>query len=199
MQLNLIERPAEEIISLEETKNYLRIDHNFDDALILNLIRSTREAVESIIQKSIVKQTWEYVLSSRSVWEQGFCGDDYPSVFGDIMRIPLPKPPVIKIVSVTVGESALERRKYAVDKIDSRFYINICDKKLLNRRNNVDINIKYEAGIANNVENVPYQLKLANLMLVATAYQERFSYGQNGFISQGVKQLLSPFLGLRLF
>ncbi|MDR2765943.1 MAG: head-tail connector protein [Holosporaceae bacterium] len=199
IQLNLIEKPSKEIISLEETKNYLRIDHDFDDVLILNLIKSTREAVESIIQKSIVKQTWEYVLTSSSIWEQGFYGDDYPSVFGDTMRIPLPKPPIIKVVSVTVGEDELEKRRYSIERMDSKFCLHIKDKKLFNRRNRTVIKIKYEAGIADNVENIPYQLKLANLMLVATAYQERFSYGQSGLISKGVKQLLSPFLNLRFF
>jgi hypothetical protein len=40
---------------------------------------------------------------------------------------------------------------------------------------------------------------LANFMLVANAYQERFSYNSNGIISKGVQQLLDPFLNLRIF
>ena len=45
MKLILIEQPTDEIISLEETKNYLRIDHDFDDDLLKMLIKSTRAAM----------------------------------------------------------------------------------------------------------------------------------------------------------
>ena len=64
---------------------------------------------------------------------------------------------------------------------------------------NYPIIIKYKAGISDQAENIPYQLKLANLMLVANAYQERYSYSQNNVISQSVKELLMPFLNLRIF
>ncbi|MDR1375201.1 MAG: head-tail connector protein [Holosporaceae bacterium] len=199
MQLNLIKKPENEIISLAEAKNYLRIDHDFDDTLIVGTIKSTREALESIIQKSIFKQTWEYVLDNYSICNFDFCESDYPSIFCDIIKIPLPKPPIMKIISVKVGEKEQKECKYSVEKINHKFCLCINYGKSLHRRNKVSIKIIYEAGIADKVENIPYQLKLANLMLMANAYQERFSYKQEGVISQGIKQLLSPFLNLRIF
>jgi hypothetical protein len=199
MQLILIEKPTSEIISLEETKNYIRIDHDFDDTLILGLIKTTREAIESIIQKSIMKQVWEYTLNSNSICNFDFGESDYPSIFCDIIRIPLPKPPVTKVFKVEINDHEIEKDSYTLDAVNNKFCLCFSSKKLLNRKNKISIKIKYEAGIAENVENIPYQLKLANLMLVANAYQERFSYKQNGIISQGVKQLLGPFLNLRIF
>ncbi|MDR3187465.1 MAG: head-tail connector protein [Holosporaceae bacterium] len=199
MQLNLIKKPESEIISLQETKNYLRIDHDFDDTLIVNTIKSTREALESIIQKSILKQTWEYALDKCSICNFDFGESDYPTIFCDIIKIPLPKPPIIKIVSVMIGEKEQKEGKYSVEKINHKFCLCISYGKSISHRNRISIKVVYEAGIADKVENIPYQLKLANLMLVANAYQERFSYKQDGVISQGVKQLLSPFLNLRIF
>ncbi|MDR2067793.1 MAG: head-tail connector protein [Holosporaceae bacterium] len=199
MQLNLIKKPESEIISLQETKNYLRLDHDFDDNLIASTIKSTREALESIIQKSILKQTWEYVLDNCSICNFDFGESDYPSIFCDIIKIPLPKPPIMKIVSVTIDGKEQKEVKYSVEKINYKFCLCVNCGKSICRRNKISIKIVYKAGIADKVDNIPYQLKLANLMLVANAYQERFSYKQDGVISQGVKQLLSPFLNLRIF
>ncbi|MDR1982794.1 MAG: head-tail connector protein [Holosporaceae bacterium] len=200
MELNLIEKPSSEIITLEEAKNYLRIDHDFDDNLILSFIRSTREAMESIIQKSIMKQTWEYKLHDSSICDFDFHESDYPSIFSGTMRITLPKPPIIKIISVAVDEAEINPGKYSLEKVSNKFYLCVNSEKFFSvSRRKISVNVVYEAGIADCVENIPYQLKLANLMLVANAFQERYSYKQNSVISQGVKQLLGPFLNLRVF
>jgi hypothetical protein len=200
IQLNLIEKPSQEIITLDEAKNYLRIDHDFDDNLILSFIKSTREAMESIIQKSIMKQIWEYKLYNSSISDFDFIESDYPSIFSGTMKITLPKPPIIKIISVAIDNKELSSGKYSLGKINNKFCLCINSKKFLSDgRRKISIDIVYEAGIADCVENIPYQLKLANLMLVANAFQERYSYRQNSVISQGVKQLLEPFLNLRIF
>ncbi|MDR0968397.1 MAG: head-tail connector protein [Holosporaceae bacterium] len=196
MQLNLIEQPASEIVTLGEAKNYLRIDHDFDDNLILNLIKSTREAIETTIQKSIVKQTWEYKLDRESVSNFKPGNSSYPNIFCGVMRIPLPKPPIMKIILVEIDDREIDPKKYSLETINERFCLCLNDPKLFQNKRKISVRIIYETGISEDPENIPYQLKLANLMLVANAFQERFSYPQNGFVSQGVKRLLSPFLNL---
>lgn len=198
MQLKLVQAPASEIITLEEAKNYLRIDHNYDDGLLLGFIKATREAMESIIQKSVMKQVWEYQLDNRDIRKFAGEEDDCPSVLGDMLSIPLPKPPTIRILSVVIDDLEYDNKRYTLEKIYSQFRVCINCKHGAKPKNR-HICITYEAGIADSAENVPYQLKLANLMLVANAYQERFSYKPNGVISQGVRQLLEPFLNLRIF
>lgn len=199
MQLNLIKKPSCEIITLEEAKNYLRIDHDYDDDLILNFIQATREAIESIIQKSIMKQVWSYQLDNRSICNFDSGESNYPSVFGDIMRIPLPKPPIMEILNVVIDDKVYEKKAYYLDQTGGQFYLCVSCANIIGKKRKVLITIEYAAGIADSVQNIPYQLKLANLMLVANAYQERFSYKQQGVISQGVRQLLEPFLNLRIF
>jgi hypothetical protein len=199
MQLNLIEKPSDEIITLEETKNYLRIDHNFDDNLILCLIKSTREAMESIIQKSIMKQTWEYTFDRNSICEFDFGKSDHPSIFGNTLRILLPKPPIIRIVSVKINNRTINPQKYSLEKVNDKFCLCVSDRGVFSDGRKISMAIIYEAGVADRVENVPYQLKLANFMLAANAYRERFSCSSGGNISKGVRQLLDPFLNLRVF
>jgi hypothetical protein len=198
MQLISIEQPANEIISLEETKNYLRIDHDFDDSLINMLIKSTRQAMESIIQKSIMKQKWQYIIDSRSACNLEAGESNYPSIFCNQIIIPLPKPPVVDVISVTIGEVEIPKQKYSLEQINGKFCVCFDRSKFISSRKNIQIKIVYEAGIANDPNEASSQLKLANLMLVANAYNERYAYKQNSVVSQGVKQLLRPFLNLRL-
>ncbi|MDR1561240.1 MAG: head-tail connector protein [Holosporaceae bacterium] len=197
MQLVLIKEPESEIITLEEAKEYLRIDHDFDNALISNLIKTTRETMESIIQKSVLRQTWEYILDNDSVRRFDPDSYDHPSIFCDITRIPLPKSPVIRVISVFINEYKLEERCYSPTEAIGRSYLCINSDKFLEYKE-ACIKITYESGISEKLEKVPYQLKLANLMLLANAYQDRFSPKQEGIVSPGVKQLLSPFINLRI-
>ncbi|MDR0753604.1 MAG: head-tail connector protein [Holosporaceae bacterium] len=199
MQLNILEKPSEEMITLAETKNYLRIDHDFDDNLISAIIKSTREAMEATIQKSILKQIWEYKLDNTSICDFDFQEGDYPSIYCNNVRIPLPKPPIMEIISVNSDNRELNSDRYSLEKTNDKFCLFVDRRHLFRKKKKISIAVKYSAGIADSAENIPYQLKLANLMLVANAFQERFVYPQNSIVSQGVKQLLHPFLNLRIF
>ena len=199
MQLSLVEKPREEIVSLEEAKNYLRISHDFDDQLLNMIIKSTREAMESIIQKSVIIQTWKYTINNDSICCSSIQKDDFPIIRRDVVRIPLPKPPVARIISVKIDDQEIENKHYTLEKIHSKFCLCLSSKKAFNEKRKAAITVEYEAGISDKKENIPYQLKFANLILIANAYQERYSYNQNSVISQGVKQLLEPFLNLRVF
>lgn len=58
----LIEAPAIEPISLNDAKNYLRVDHAADDALITSMISAARIQVESRTRRALMTQTWRVVL-----------------------------------------------------------------------------------------------------------------------------------------
>lgn len=100
MKLVLKEEPQEEIITLQEAKNYLRINHDFDDELIKMFIKSTRAAMESIVQKSILAQTWEYTIDEDSVCKSSLKRDDVVQASRGKITIPLPKSPVVDILKV---------------------------------------------------------------------------------------------------
>jgi uncharacterized phiE125 gp8 family phage protein len=189
MNLYLLKPPEKEMILLEEGKNYLRIDHDFDDDCLTSLIRSTREALETVIQKSVLRQTWKYIINGNF-----FLLEKYVSFCGNIIKIPLPKPPLIKIVDVTLDGKKIDNEKYGFEKVDSTLRLNMS----MNSKKHRALEVVYEAGIVEDVQNIPYQLKLANLMLLANAYEERYSHKNDDIFSKGVRRLLSPFLNLRL-
>jgi hypothetical protein len=193
-----IEKPSFEIVTLKEAKNHLHVDHDFDDDLIQTLITATREAMESITQKSIVKQTWSYIIRVNAL--HSICHDSphYPCIFTNMVSIPLPKPPVLKIMRVSVDDSNLNEGKYVLEKQESRFCVFIARQDVFWKSNDSNISVVFEAGMVDSRNNIPYSLKLANLLMIANAYNERYSYKSDGFMTEAIRQLLNPFLTLRV-
>ena len=56
--------PAEEPLTLAETKQHLRVDHNEDDALISTLIASACQAAESRTGRVLIAQKWRATLET---------------------------------------------------------------------------------------------------------------------------------------
>jgi Phage gp6-like head-tail connector protein len=69
----LLTGPAIEPISLEETKTFLRIEHNDEDELIAALIAGARSHIEAQTQTALITQDWRVVLDAwpqRGLWRQ---------------------------------------------------------------------------------------------------------------------------------
>ena len=62
MPLQLVTPPTEEPVSLQEAKLHLRVDLDEDDALILALISSARQASETITARQFITARWRLVL-----------------------------------------------------------------------------------------------------------------------------------------
>ncbi len=112
-----------------------------------------------------------------------------------MVKIPMPRPPVLDIVKVVVDDKIVDNRKIRLEKINNTFFLYI--NNIRNFENAKKIEIIYDAGIALFPTSVPYQIKLANLMLVANAYQDK--YHSTYQMPCGIRELLSPFLNLRIF
>lgn len=76
--------PSVEPVSLALAKQHLRVEHNDEDELIGEYISSARAWVESYLERSLLRQTWQMIL------------DDFPAV-GE--NIELRMPPAYDIVS----------------------------------------------------------------------------------------------------
>ena len=73
MPLQLVTRPAEEPVSLQEAKLHLRVDFDEDDALILALISAARQAAETITGRQLITARWKLVLD-RFAGLEGMAG-----------------------------------------------------------------------------------------------------------------------------
>jgi len=58
----LLVPPAAEPCTLAEAKNFLRVEHDDDDAVIASLIASARGQVEALTRRALLTQTWRLTL-----------------------------------------------------------------------------------------------------------------------------------------
>lgn len=61
--------PTFEPFTLDEVRGQLRLEPMDDDALLQGYIIAAREAMEDVLSKSIMSQTWELNLSRPPAWE----------------------------------------------------------------------------------------------------------------------------------
>lgn len=87
----LITPPTSEPVSIEETKDHLRVDGDVEDALIGLYVQMAREAVEHETWRAFLPQTWDLALDA---WPESGA-------------IELPRPPLQSVTSITYRDSAL--------------------------------------------------------------------------------------------
>lgn len=178
--LRVVEVIGQEPVSLEDIKNYLRVDITDDDVLISNLIKTARDYVERITNRSIVTKKYEYIL------------DAFPNGY-----IQLPRPPLISVEQV-VYKTADGVEKVFTDYItDSEsepariIAPNGWPSESLYPVNAVKVT--YQAGYSQ----MPESLKHAIYMLVAHWYENRQPFIATERIGKevefAVNALLYPF------
>jgi uncharacterized phiE125 gp8 family phage protein len=78
-------------LSLPEIKQYLRIDHDFDDALLTTLAKAATEQFEQYTGMALMPQIWRFIYE-----------DEYR------VRVLMPITPVLNIEKVEAGSGRLE-------------------------------------------------------------------------------------------
>ena len=61
----LLAGPASEPLTLAEAKEFLRVDHDAEDALITSMIVAARATVETLTRRALIDQSWRLV---RDAW-----------------------------------------------------------------------------------------------------------------------------------
>lgn len=84
--LKRIVEPATEPFTLEQMKNYLRVDDDDDDEFISALISASRERVEDLTGRCLMPQQWQFAL------------DRFPPHRTEIL---LPRAPLISVESIS--------------------------------------------------------------------------------------------------
>lgn len=97
-QIKIDSTDGSEIVTLQEAKDYARIDTDSDDTLITSMIVSARQALETYLSRDIVAKTRSYFVPSSS----DGC-------------INLPFAPIDTITSVESDGEALTYTAYGLD------------------------------------------------------------------------------------
>lgn len=157
--IKLITPPVSEPITLQETKDYLRVDFTDDDALISMLITAARQFIEKLTRRSIAVATWEMSL------------DEFPQ--GEII-IPLPPLKTINSIAYIKGGTPQTFSYYEVDDYSQPARLKGEWPETDNVLNAVKIN--FDAGY----DTVPEPLKQAMLLLISHWYENREPVTMNG-------------------
>ena len=156
--LKLITAPTVEPVTLNEVKNYLKIDlaDTSQDTYLTALIKAVRESIEVYLKRSLITQTW---LVN----------------FGDYSeKYVLQRPNIISITSLKLTDS--ENTEHTIDsanyflKNDTLFIKDTYDLTLVLRKY-LAIEIVYTAGYGATASNVPEGIKQGILEQIGSIFE----------------------------
>ena len=177
----LIEPPAGEPLTLNEAKNYLRVGHDADDALIQSMIAAARVQVEAHTRRALLTQTWRIVL------------DRWPA----LASIPSPVSPLREVIGGRVRDESGDAQEmdpdiFIANTASSPGMVGFDAGRVIQPvRTIAAIEIDIEAGYGL-ASDVPAPLVRAIRLLLARAYEYRGGGGDNR-IPDGVAELIAPY------
>lgn len=179
--------PPEPVVSLEDAKEHLRVDHDDDDALITGLVAAAighLDGPSGWLGRALGRQTMELTLDS-------FAGLEGSGI------IRLPFPPVASVAAVkyidrTGIEQTADPATYRL--IDGALLAPVFNGRWpLTRCDYESVRVTYLAGYLE----LPQPIRVAILMLVAQWYAGRDSVTRDEQIPRtlpfGVEALLAPY------
>ena len=191
MSLKLIAPPPFEPLTLAEVKEYFRVTHDDEDAVITRCFSSAvtyADGPEGFLQRALIDQEWELTL------------DAFP-----LREIQIPLPPLLAIVNVFYDDPAgvqqiLDPGQYAVDSASEPGWI-VPVNSWPSTFNGINaVRIRYRAGYVDasmspNVGKVPEAITQALLLYAISTYDERSLSvaGRETAIPWSAEQLLRRF------
>lgn len=185
--LEQVEEPGEPVVTLEEAKLHLRVEHDAEDSLIASYIAAATEHAEVYQLRSILERTWRLTLPR---FPRG----------GRFIR--LPRPPLQSVTSITyIDPDGAEQT------MDSSAYLVMSDGRVLlaaegwprTASRQDAVRITYVAGYGEGGD-APQATRAAILLLVGHLYENRESVtvgtGPTFKLPMSTEYLLSPY---RLF
>lgn len=153
--------PTIEPVTVDEAKNFCRIDLTEDDSLITNLITAARQASENYTGRAYINQSITYSTDTNSLF------------------IPLPKIPYSSCTTVkyldtdNAWQALTVTTDYDVTKRGEAGVVTLLTTPSVDDRGVATVEVVYVAGYGATAASVPYALKQAILMRVAALYERR--------------------------
>jgi len=186
----LLTPPAVEPLSLAEAKDYLRVAHDDDDAVIAALIASARAHVETQTRRALITQTWRHNLD---MWPL----DDRVLV----LPAPLQGLAAVRVYDEAGDAQAIDLETFVVDTISAPGVVSFPPWSVPGPgRRHAGIELDTVVGYGDAAVDVPPSLKLAIRMLVAHWYENRGVVVDSGAAPPfaTVAELIGPYRVLSL-
>jgi uncharacterized phiE125 gp8 family phage protein len=189
MRRYILAGPLVEPLTLAEAKNWLKVDHAEDDALITALVKGARERIEARTGRAIMAQAWRITLDR---WPAGG-------------RLTLPVLPMIAVTAIRLFDAAgapslLASSLYALEAGAEPPQLAAEAAPNPGRaRNGIEIDVV--AGYGAEPSDCPEPLRQAIRLLVLAAYEargpERAGAGRPDVIAE-VDRLIAPYRLIKL-
>lgn len=161
MSAYLLTPPATEPLTLAEAKQFLRIEHNDDDAVISALIVAARTQVEVAARCALIAQTWRFV---RDAWPTDG-------------RLVLKRGPLLSVAAARVfdaegGTIVVDPEAFALDKASSAIAAPPWSLPAPGR-STASVEVDVVMGFGGSAASVPETLRQAVRLLLAYWYDRR--------------------------
>lgn len=183
----LLAGPAEEPVSLAETKAFLRFDGSAEDGLVTTLIAAARLHLEGVTARALVRQSWRLVL------------DCWPA---EAVRLPVS--PLLELTAVRVFDDQDDEHELTLEQFQTEPGRVLLPPASIDGapalRERLGIEIDYVAGFGDAAE-VPADLKRALLALVAHWFEHRDAVivaGSGAVVPAGFDRLVESYRQVRL-
>lgn len=198
---------SDEPLSLQETKDYLRLDSQTDDTIVRSFLINARQFVEEYLGRSLITKTYKYSMDyveelDIPLWEGTKVGPDMT-----IRRryVTLPRPPLIAVTSITAFDDSDTGTVFSTDK----YYVdNQREQGRVILRNGETwptalrvanaIEIVYTAGYGADPTDVPEPIRLAMLQYITYMYENRGDTNDMPKMPASIVTLLQPYRVLGL-
>ena len=177
--LTLITPPANEPVTLEEAKAWLKIDTADEDALLLRLIATARQMVEHYTSRAVLEQTWRLVVQTPLA---------LPVIV--VSKAPAQKLVAAYVQSASGQQTALDLSNIRLDSLSQPARLILSNACLGQGVGSYAFDIVFGYGAT--PDSVPEAIKHAVLVMVAQAYEQRS--GVDGVSVYPALSLLAPLM-----
>ncbi|MBA4749556.1 MAG: phage head-tail connector protein [Alphaproteobacteria bacterium] len=196
MGLRQQQAPEREPISLLQAKIFLHVDGDIEDELIVRLIKTARQGVESYTGRSLIKQAWTFTFNAgfaAAKSDGSYLSQSHSRAVGGIE---LPRSPFLELIGkpqLKTGSGNKEITQYRLDTAGRVARLHVSD--MSDPHENVEVT--FWAGYGADPEEVPEPLRQGVLMTAANLYEARGAANDAGLIpmplSAPVIQLIKPY------
>jgi len=204
--LQVTTEPTAEPLSLQEVKEYLRVDDSTDERVVRPLIETARRWAETHMNRSIMSQTLTLQVDAfdelaEPLWEGS---RQRPADLNYYKRyISLPRPTVTSVTSVSTFNDSDTETTFA----SSKYYVDTAREpaRIVLRKGETfptalrvanAIKVVYVSGYTN-AYSVPEPIRMGMLQHIAFMYEQRgdnVDYLQHRELPRMIKSLYAPFV-----
>ncbi len=193
MSLKLLQPSTATVVSLEETKSFMQIEHDVEDNLLKELIKMATHLLEVYTGRSFLKQKWLYKCHLDLCNDLGTLSSNFDGkISQNNIKIPLVNVPIMEITKVTFDGKEVVSPNFKLESIGSEEFLSL-NIKNHQSKTAVELEVEYFAGYGENLTDIPYAIRLAVMMMVSRIYKDRWILENEKELLAGIKNVIAPF------